>query len=156
MRGEGGGGEGEIKNEKERRHMEKEREKKRHREKGEKEEKRFREVGWEKNDKERRERVMSLPLYQRIKPVGWWNSDEGNGTADIYIRGYWWSRDNSRLNPLLLFLFRLLSLVYYFSLFLRSSLLLRLLQLSLSLDWQSAVIGHYILIEREGPQPWVT
>lgn len=71
MRSEGGGGEREIKNEKERRHMEKEREKKQHREKGEKEEKRFREVGWEKNDKERRERVMSLPLYQRIKPVGW-------------------------------------------------------------------------------------
>lgn len=34
--------------------------------------KRFREQGGrKKNNKERRERVMSLPLYQRIKPVGW-------------------------------------------------------------------------------------
>lgn len=37
--------------------------------------KRFREPGGrggeKKNDKERRERVMSLPLYHGIKPVGW-------------------------------------------------------------------------------------
>lgn len=97
-----------------------ERQRKRGKERGKKGErvKRFQEQGGrKKNNTERWERVMSLPLYQRIKPVGWWNSDEGNGTADIYIRGYWWSRDNRRLHPLLLlFSFCLLSLVYHSSL----------------------------------------
>lgn len=128
------------------------------RERRERKERRKREKhkGREKNDKERWRRVMSLPLYQRIKPVGWWNSDEGNGTVDIYIRGYWWSRDTSRLYPVLLFLLCLFYLVYNFSLFLCLSFFLCLLLLSLSLDWQSVLIGHYILIQAEGPQPWVT